>query len=127
VFVFSNDAGVTAVAFAADGEHFAVGLDDGSLWLWETRVAGSRRVLQSHRDWVTSIAFSPDGAALASGSRDGQAQLQALQGEGVVSLSDHSGTVTAVCFSPGGEFLASGAEDGTVLLYSIPDRGWLKP
>jgi WD40 repeat protein len=73
---FMNDASdptsiiqPTAIAFNANSRTFAVGGDNGSLWIWNTRGEVVTR-LAGHIAAVRALAFSPDSQFLASGGRD---------------------------------------------------------
>ena len=75
----ATDAGVTALAFSADGARLAVGLGDGSV-----RIVSSASGELAHRfvahpgAGLRAIAFSNDGKRLATGADDGEAILWQL-------------------------------------------------
>jgi WD40 repeat protein len=70
--------GVTAVAYAPDGAHVAVGLADGTVVL---QPVDETRPAQRAQDWgagypVRALAFSPDGRTLVSAHYDGSVVLR---------------------------------------------------
>jgi WD40 repeat protein len=63
----AHDDDVEAIAFAADGRHFATGSADRTARIWET-ATGRLIAIMLHEDGVKCLAFSPDGQRLATGS-----------------------------------------------------------
>ena len=66
--------GATAVTFAADGRHFAVGGEDGTILLCDGDTGQTIQRLRGEPQRVWSLAFSPDGTRLLAGGR-GNVQL----------------------------------------------------
>ena len=58
--------GASAVAISASGSHIAVGLETGSIQIWEPGAKTARASLEGHRGAISSVAFSPDSSQLAS-------------------------------------------------------------
>lgn len=111
---------ILSVAFSPDGTRLAVGLDDGTVVLWD--VTSNRLIyeLDGHEQQVRGLDFSPSGELLASGSFDDTAILWNVKtGQPVETLSGHSNSVTSVEFSPDGTLLATGSSDGTVILWPV--------
>jgi WD40 repeat protein len=101
---------VTAIKFAGDTWHFAVGDDGGTVVLGDALDLGRHQVLRGHSRGVYSLAFSPDDRVLASAS--GGRWLQ-LAGEvklwDVASGQVHAtldGATAPIAFSSGGRRLA---------------------
>nr|WP_095856737.1 WD40 repeat domain-containing protein [Streptomyces sp. Ag82_O1-15] len=120
--------GAATEAFTADGRILAVGGEDGTLQLWDTRTGHIRKTLAQGAHAtdseatvrVTSIAFSPDGRTLASGSEDRTVRLwDTRTGRLRRSLAGHAHGVPSVAFSPDGRTLASGDDDGSVRLWDM--------
>ena len=69
---------VLSVAFSPNGHTLALGMGDGTVWLWCTRGDVHVRILVGHTGPVYSVAFSPDGQTLASGSWDKTVRLRQI-------------------------------------------------
>jgi WD40 repeat protein len=117
------DAGtgpVWSVAFAADGQTLAMGLDDGSVRLWDLEREEVKATLPPHRGPVWSVAFAPGTGLLATASDDGTVRLwppDASEPQRVLKLED---SVRAVAFSPDGRRLATGTRrTGRVRLWDV--------
>ena len=98
-----NSQPVRTVAFNPSGTILAVGRDDGTIGLWDTRSESTLvDPLTGHDNRVYSLAFSPDGRYMASGSIDQ-----------TVVLWDLFAPTRSIAFSPGGEFMA--VSEGAVI------------
>ncbi len=62
------------LSFSGDGRLFAVGCQDGRVYIWDTRNGALLRSLVLPAP-VETVAFSRDGKWLATGSRDGTVRL----------------------------------------------------
>jgi WD40 repeat protein len=129
-------SGLTSVAFSPDGAEFAAAGFDGTVRLWDARVAGKTPTqlgnFSGHRFPIEHIAFSPDGTLLAAsavGDTTMQVWWSASRLTRVASFSDTQqtpyppqlgGGVFMLAFSPDGRSLALGNSDGNVYLYSVP-------
>ncbi|MGA5040003.1 helix-turn-helix domain-containing protein [Streptomyces capoamus] len=121
-----EDQGAAAEAFTRDGRILAVGGEDGTLRLWDTRTGRVRKTLAQGAHAadseatvrVTSIAFSPDGHTLAVGEEKGTLQLwDTRTGRVRATLTGDPVTVASMAFTPDGRILAVGGEDGTLQLW----------
>lgn len=93
-------APVTAIARSkADPDIFAVGYEDGSIRLWDSKIAATIVSFNGHRSAITVLTFDKSGARLASGSRDTDVIIWDLVAEvGQVKLRGHKDQVTGVRF-----------------------------
>jgi WD40 repeat protein len=64
-------APVLAVALSPDGEHLALGLEDGTILVRHRATGTDGARLPGHRAPVTSLTFGPAGRLLVSGDRQG--------------------------------------------------------
>ena len=110
-----------AIAFAPDGKHVAVGLDDWGVHLIETGSGKLAGKLYGHKQKVMTVTFSPDGKRIASGSEDRTIRIWDVGTKAeIATLSGHAGTVTRVAFLPDGKHLVSASEDTTLLVWRLP-------
>ncbi|KAI9803495.1 MAG: hypothetical protein M1825_001838 [Sarcosagium campestre] len=93
-------AQVSAIAQSrADQDIFAVGYEDGSIRLWDSKIAAVIVSFNGHRSAVTGLAFDATGVRLASGSKDTDVIIWDLIAEvGQVRLRGHKDQITAVHF-----------------------------
>lgn len=88
-----SEAGLTAIAIAADGTT-AYGVGDGTVHIRPADADGDADdvVLEGHENIVWDAAFTPGGERLVTGSRDGEARIwDVTSGETVAVLSGHAG------------------------------------
>ncbi|KAL1956333.1 hypothetical protein VTO42DRAFT_7416 [Malbranchea cinnamomea] len=94
---------VTAIAQSrVDEDIFAVGYEDGTIRLWDSRLATVMISFNGHKSAVTQLAFDQGGARLASGSKDTDIILWDLVAEvGIVKLRGHTNQITSLNFLTG--------------------------
>ncbi|EFW15328.1 hypothetical protein D8B26_008111 [Coccidioides posadasii str. Silveira] len=96
----------------ADEDIFAVGYEDGSIRLWDSRLGTVIISFNGHKTAVTQLAFDQGGTRLASGSRDTNIIIWDLIAEvGLVKLRGHTDQITSLHF-----LSDSNAEDDTAEL-----------
>ncbi|GJJ74269.1 hypothetical protein EMPS_06627 [Entomortierella parvispora] len=108
---------VKCCVFSPDGEHLTVGLNDGTIYIYNTST-WNRRLIRGHPNNVASVVNSPSSHQIASGSEDKTIQLWDLQdGSLGPTMSGHLGGVTSAVYSPNGRRIVSGSWDKTVRLW----------
>lgn len=111
---------VRSVAFSPDGETLIVGMDGGTIVIWDVMNQRQRAELQHGSNSVGSVKFSKDGKYFASGSWDGTAMLwDALTNEPIHTFRADSRWVWSVIFSPDGRHLVTGGDDGTAKVWDV--------
>lgn len=120
------DAGVSAVAFSADGQTLALGTDDGTISFRDG--AGGRppgTAVAAHSGPVSSLAFSRDGRTLASaGERDGTIRLWDVARRSPVGTAlkvDDAG-ISSLAFAPDGTTVAVGIRNLSFALWDLEQR-----
>ncbi|CAG9971147.1 unnamed protein product [Clonostachys byssicola] len=93
-------APATAIAQSkADPDVFAVGYEDGSIRLWDGKIATVIVNFNGHKTAVTKLAFDKSGVRLASGSKDSDIIIWDLVAEvGQFKLRGHKDQVTGLYF-----------------------------
>ncbi|SPN96866.1 probable DIP2 - Dom34p-interacting protein [Cephalotrichum gorgonifer] len=91
---------VTTIARSkADPDIYAVGYEDGSIRLWDSKIGTTILNFNGHRSAVTVVAFDKSGARLASGSKDTDIIIWDLIAEvGQYKLRGHKDQVTGLRF-----------------------------
>lgn len=80
--------------------------EDEGIYLWDTKMAGSKPRLLSRRLPLNSLAVSPDGTTLATGSVEGELLLWSLpSAEPLFSLPGASGPISHLHFTADGKGL----------------------
>lgn len=107
-------AQVTCIARSnSDHEVFAVGYEDGSIRIWDSKIATVIVSFNGHRSAITTLCFDETGSKLASGAKDTDIIIWDLVAEvGLFKLRGHKDQITGL------EFLypeAPAEKDGEVL------------
>ncbi|KAG0292250.1 WD repeat-containing protein 38, partial [Dissophora globulifera] len=106
-------------AYSPDGRACAVGLEDGTIGVYDTKLWILTHVLHGHHEVVRSVAFSPSGHQIASGSWDLTVRLwDAHTGAPGHTLVGHTRYVNSVAYSPSGHQIASVGDDKAVRLWN---------
>jgi WD40 repeat protein/serine/threonine protein kinase len=110
-----HQGGVTAVAFAPDGQRLVTGGTDGTARIWDATRGQELVALRGHQSSVMAVAFAPGGRWLVTGSTDGTARIwDAAEGRELRTLQGQSiGPVWAVAVTPDGKRVVAGNDDGT--------------
>lgn len=116
--VVTSQKQVFALAWAPDGRHAVIGLEDGAVQLWDVTVPRLVRDYKGHTEQVPFLSLSPDGKRLVSGSHDKTVKVWNVETGAVErTLTGHSGPVRAVVFHPDGKRVISGSWDKTVRVW----------
>lgn len=91
---------VTALAQSkVDPDVFAVGYEDGSIRLWDSKIATVIVSFNGHRSAITVLSFDNSGVRLASGSKDTDVIIWDLVAEvGQYKLRGHKDQITGLVF-----------------------------
>ncbi|KAE9579055.1 U3 small nucleolar RNA-associated protein 12 [Colletotrichum fructicola] len=95
-----NTVPVTAIAQSkVDKDVFAVGYEDGSIRLWDSKIATVIVNFNGHKSAITTLAFDKSGVRLASGSKDTDVIIWDLVAEvGQFKLRGHKDQITGLQF-----------------------------
>ncbi|KAM4054977.1 dip2/Utp12 family protein [Hirsutella rhossiliensis] len=107
---------VSAIAQSqTDKDVFAVGYEDGSIRLWDSKISTVIVNFNGHKSAVTQLAFDKSGVRLASGSKDTDVILWDLVAEvGLYKLRGHKDQVTGLHFVEPEQQIEN--EDGSIAM-----------
>ena len=132
----SHQWGVSAIAWADDGEHVVSGArtakweserTDDTLQLWEARTGRCVSTFRNHKVGVGCATFTRDGSGVVSGDWGDKGKKD----ENLLRLWDrksgrclrmwegHKDAVTAVDISPDGSYMVSASRDRTLRLWDV--------
>jgi U3 small nucleolar RNA-associated protein 12 len=113
---------VTAIAQStADKDLFAVGYEDGSIRLWDSKIATVIVRFNGHKSAITVLAFDKAGVRLASGSKDTDLILwDLIEERGEFKLRGHKDQITGLQFLQA-EAPEEYGEDGGVIATVFDD------
>ncbi|KAK4131742.1 WD40 repeat-like protein [Trichocladium antarcticum] len=119
-------AKVTAIAQSRiDPDVFAVGYEDGSIRLWDSKIATALVSFNGHKSAITILAFDKSGVRLASGARDTDVIVWDLVAEvGQFKLRGHKDQITGLHFVEPDPIVEGGEEeDGEQALMALDSEG----
>lgn len=104
---------VTAIAQSrVDPDVYAVGYEDGSIRLWDSKIATVIISFNGHRSAITVLSFDQSGVRLASGSKDTDVIIWDLVAEvGLFRLRGHKDQITGLEFVRTAQTDSSGEVD----------------
>lgn len=110
---------VTAIAQSkTDPDIFAVGYEDGSIRVWDSKISGVIVSFNGHRSAISLLSFDKSGVRLASGSKDTDIIIWDLVAEvGLFRLRGHKDQITGL------EFLHPEPEQNVVPTSEIDEDG----
>ena len=115
-----QQAPVSRLVFAPNGDMLASASNDNTVKLWEVSSGKLLRTLEAHEDDVDCLAFDPQGDTLASAGFDDTVRLwDAHTGKLLRTLLGHENDVDCLAFNPKGGTLASGSLDSTVRFWEV--------
>jgi WD40 repeat protein len=107
---------INSAAISRDGRHIALGLDAGTVVLWDTAAGRPIRTFAGHQKPVLSVAVTPDGKTLISGSADTTVVLWDIEtGKPVRTCKGHTGAVVSIAVSPDGKRFLTGSPEGVAI------------
>lgn len=119
---------VTAIAQSqTDKDVFAVGYEDGSIRLWDSKISTVLVNFNGHKSAVTHLTFDKSGVRLASGSKDTNIIVWDLVAEvGQFKLRGHKDQVTGLRFiEPESRVQGEDGPQAMVLDNETPSDGFL--
>lgn len=113
-------------AFSPDGAMQAVGGNDGSISLIESKTGKIIAKGQYHKLAVNTVAYTPDGKVIAAGSADANVSLMDAQTGKLLRIMTADAAVVAVTISPDGKLLTTIDKNKTEHIWEIPTGAKIK-
>lgn len=111
---------VWTVAISPREEQIAVGLDDGTVEIWDLLTGEKFVSCIGHTEPINSVAFSPNGNILASSSYDNTVRLwDVCTGDNLSILTGHTDSVRTVVFNHSGNIIVTGSDDNTLGIWDV--------
>ncbi|MBC8170234.1 MAG: TIR domain-containing protein [Anaerolineae bacterium] len=121
-FQTGSDAQVFNLSFSPDGQWLDVGLEDGTVIVWDVATGKEIQRWQPFTQEVWISIFSPDGNYLLTTSQDGTAKLwDTATWSEICSIDYELDPVWAADFSPDSKNAVIGTQNGRADWVSIPD------
>ncbi|KAG0347088.1 hypothetical protein BGZ54_005026, partial [Gamsiella multidivaricata] len=120
-----EDSKVNSCAYSPDGKFCAVGLDDGTINVYDTSTWAKAHTLRGHTSYVTSVVYSPSGQQIASGSRDETVRLWDVNsGQYLAVVEGFHGPITSITWNAtlNGTYFATGCWDKSVRMWQIVEE-----
>jgi WD40 repeat protein/serine/threonine protein kinase len=115
-----NSGPIWSTAYAPDGETLAMGIDDGTVKLWEPQTGRIKGTVNAHKGPVWRVAFDRDGKQMATSSDDSTVKVwDTTDWRSPRATLKHTTAVRAVAFAPDGKTVATGSRSGSVRVWDI--------
>ncbi|KAH7328863.1 hypothetical protein B0I35DRAFT_404160 [Stachybotrys elegans] len=121
------NAQVTAIAQSkTDPDVFAVGYEDGSIRLWDSKISTAIVDFNGHKSAITNLDFDKAGVRLASGSKDTDIIIWDLVAEvGQYKLRGHKDQITGLRFIEPDTKVQDGKDSAMVIDGEAGSEGFL--
>ena len=121
-FVFDPHNGpIWSVAFSPDGSTVAMGIDDGSVRLYDAQSSKLKSSFKAQDGPVWSVIYNFDGTQIATIGDDARIRLWNPATSLEIDSIKLPSSVRSVAFSPDGKRIVAGTRQGDVRIYNIKD------
>lgn len=103
------------IAWSPSGTHLSMGIDDGTIHMWNLSTDSAPDIWKGHTDLVTSVSWSPDGSELVSAGYDHIARFWDVTAGSQIPERTVSKGADWVEWSPNGDYLASSRKGNTFI------------
>lgn len=102
---------------------YAVGYEDGSIRLFNSKTASLMITLSGHSSGITALCFDAASGKLASGSKDCDIVIWDISSEtGLYRLKGHTNAITGLCFMDSGKVLVSSSKDTLLKIWDLASQ-----
>lgn len=118
--VFGANAGtVWSVAFDQKNQIVAMGVEDGSVRLWDLATKSVKSTFTAHRGTAWNVQFVPQSGLLATSGDDGMIKIWDLTQSDPIRTFKHPMAVRSMVFSNDGKLIYAGDRDGGLKVWSV--------
>jgi serine/threonine protein kinase len=118
--VLSANAGaVWSVGFDVEGESLAMGVEDGTIRLWDVSKASVKATLEAHGGTVWQTEFFPRSEMLATGGDDGLLKIWSLSQSEPLKTFEHPNAVRGLAIAPDEKVIYTGDRKGGLHAWSL--------
>lgn len=119
IAVLSANAGtVWSVSFDPTSQTVAMGVEDGSVRLWDLTTKSVKATIDAHGGIVWGAQFSSDGQFLATAGDDGRLKLWKPPQTKPVQVFEHPNTIRGLAVGRDGKLLFAGDRSGKLHVWS---------
>lgn len=116
----ANSGAVWSVAFDPSSDTVAMGVEDGTVRLWDLPTRSVKSTISAHRGTIWSSRFAPDGELLATAGDDGLIKLwKPSQPEEALAFEHSNAVRGGMAFASDGRTLFAGGRDGGLRVWSL--------
>jgi eukaryotic-like serine/threonine-protein kinase len=119
IAVLSANAGtVWSVSFDPTSQTVAMGVEDGSVRLWDLPSKSVKATIDAHRGIVWAAQFSSDGQFLATAGDDGRVKLWKPPQSDPAQVFEHPNAIRGLAVGRDGKLLFAGDRSGKLHVWS---------
>ena len=115
----ANSGTIWSVAFDSASRMIAMGVEDGSVRLWDLQRKSVQSTFNAHRAAVWSSLFARHSDLLATGGDDGLIKLWNPAKSEPLKVLEHPNAVRSMAFSHDDKLLFSGDRDGGLRVWTL--------
>jgi len=117
-----NSGPVWSIDFTPDGRKLAMGIDDGTVKLWDVGSQRLESTIAAHDGPAWATAISSDGQQMVTGHDDGSVHVWDLATEEQVHTINVQGPVRTLAFAPGRHEVAVGTRTGVLGIWNTDTK-----
>ncbi|MDB5390881.1 MAG: Serine/threonine protein kinaserelated protein [Planctomycetaceae bacterium] len=115
----ANSGAVWAVSINRNNDTVAMGVEDGSIRMWDLATQSVKSNFRAHRGTIWTSQFSPKDNLLATSGDDSLIKIWKPSQAEPVRTFQHHNAVRGLVFSNDGKQLFAGDRDGTLRVWSL--------